>query len=141
MNDSYTLRYKVKGVEFIRRRSKKNHPCYEDWTNYDDEILRRHVMRSDCSPLYFRQNYNISFCSSKDQMASSLFSLRFDDYNIYPPCQGMEKIDYVFEDHNWKGNDIWWNQTRADGSFWFVFIFSKAIDINGLIGYIGITIS
>ena len=147
INDTYTLRYKVKGVEFIRRRNKKNHPCYEDWTNYDDEILRRHVMRSGCSPLHFRHSYNKSFCLSKDQIASSLFSLRFDDYDIHPPCQGMEKIDYIFEDHIWEEKDIWWNQTRSDGSFWFgLYIYDqkfkeivqiKAIDINGLIGYIG----
>lgn len=146
INDSYTLRYKVKGVEFIRRRNKKNHPCYEDWTNYDDAILRNHVMRSGCAPLHFRHSYNKFFCTSKDQIVSSQFSLRSDDYGIHPPCQGMEKIDYIFEDLVNEENDIMWNQTWDDG-FWFgLYIYDqkfkeisqiKAIDVNGLIGYIG----
>ena len=147
MNDTYVLRYKIKGVEFIRRRNKKNQPCYEDWTNYDAEILRRHVIKSGCSPLYFRNNYNKSFCSSKDQMVSSLFTLRFDEYDIHPPCQGMEKIDYSFEDHVYEEKDISWNTTSSHGLFWFgLYIYDqkykeivqiKAIDVNGLIGYIG----
>ena len=154
LNDTYALRYTIKGVEFIRRRNKKTQPCYEDWTNHDDEILRRHVIKSGCSPPYFRHNYDKSFCSSKDQIASSLFSLRFDEYNVYPPCQGMEKIDYSFEDHVYEEKDISWNTTMAcdtcntsDGTFWFeLYIYDqkfkeivqiKAIDVNGLIGYIG----
>ena len=146
-NDTYSLRYKIKGVEFVRRRNKKNQPCHEDWTNYDEEILKRHVMLSGCSPPYIGSVFNTSPCSTKDQIASSLFSLRFDDYDVEPPCQGMEKIDYFLEEHVWKEKDIWWNKTSSEGAFWFgLYIYDqkfkeivqiKAIDVNGLVGYIG----
>ena len=80
-------------------------------------------------------------------MVSSLFTLRFDEYDIHPPCQGMEKIDYSFEDHVYEEKDISWNTTSSHGTFWFgLYIYDqkykeivqiKAIDVNGLIGYIG----
>ena len=146
-NDTYSLRYKIKGVEFVRRRNKKNQPCHEDWTNYDDEILKRHVMVSGCSPPYIGPFPDVSTCWTKDQIASSVFSLRMDDYDVQPPCQGMEKIDYFFEEHVWEEKDIWWNKTSTEGAFWFgLYIYNqkfkeivqiKALDVNGLVGYIG----
>lgn len=144
--DFYKLRYKVKGVELIRRRNKRNRPCYKDWTNYDAMIMENHAKVLGCTPPYFNPIPNIPYCSNKDQMAASPLNLRFDDYGTHPPCEGMEKIDLTFEEHVVERAEDDIAMFRA-GYFWFgLYIYDqkfkeieqiKAIDIHGLIGYIG----
>ena len=136
LNDTYVLRYNVNGVEFIRRRNKRNYPCSEDWTNHDAMIMKQHTKFIGCTPPYFNPIPGIPICSSKDQMAASPFTLRFDDYGTLPPCQGMEKIYFNLEEKHKK---------ERKGYFWFgLYIFNqkfkeivqiKEIDLNGLIGY------
>ena len=61
-SDSYVLRYKLKGVEKIKRRNKRNHKCYEDWKNYDDMIFKYHAKQLGCNPPYFSSIPNIPTC-------------------------------------------------------------------------------
>ena len=141
-NDSYSMRFIVKGVELIQRRNKRNNPCYENWEDHDTMILKQHVKNLGCAPPYFTQFSNIPICSTKEQMAASPFTLRFDDYRLHPPCQGMEKIYFSHEESEMKGTK-WFRP----GHFWIgIYLFDqkfkeivqiKAIDMNGLIGYIG----
>ena len=145
-NDSYVLRYKIKGVELIKRRDKKNNPCYKDWTNYDDMIYKDHAKTLGCTPPYFKSIANIPRCSNEEQMVQPPFNIRFDDYGKSPPCEGFESIDYHFEEHIIK--DLNFEVLRYKrGHFWIgLYIYDqkfkeikqiKAMDFNALIGYIG----
>ena len=141
-NDSYINRFIVKGTEMITRRNKKKSPCYEDWRNYDSMIMKEHAEMLGCTPPYFTATFNISKCSTKEEMANSALRLRFDDYGKHPPCHGMEKIYFTFEEQELGGTS--WNRP---GYFWIgiyvrdpklkEIVQIKAIDLNGLIGYIG----
>ena len=145
-NDSYVLRYKIKGVELIKRRNKKNSPCYKDWTNYDGMIHQDHSKSLGCTPPYFKSIANIPRCSNEDQMAASPFEFRYDDYGKSPPCEGFQSIDYYFEEHVIKDLNFEVAQYKR-GHFWIgLYIYDqkfkeitqiKAIDFNALIGYIG----
>ena len=145
-NDSYVLRYKIKGVEFIKRRYKKNNPCYKEWTNYDDMIYKDHAKTLGCTPPYFKSIANIPRCSNEDQMAALPFQFRHDDYGKPPPCEGFESIDYDFEEHIIK--DLSYEDYHyRRGHFWIgLYVYDqkfkeitqiKAMDFNALIGYIG----
>ena len=141
-NDSYIKRFIVKGTEMITRRNKKKSPCYEDWRNYDSMIMKEHAEMLGCTPPYYTNTFNISKCSTKEEMANSALRLRFDDYGKHPPCHGMAKIYFTFEEQELGGSS--WNRP---GYFWIgiyvrdpklkEIIQIKAIDLNGLIGYIG----
>ena len=141
-NDSYANRFIVKGTEMITRRNKKQSPCYEDWRNYDSMIVKEHAEMVGCTPPYFTTILNISKCSTEKEMADSVLKLRFDDYGKDPPCRGTEKIYFTFEEQD-MGGTIW----NKPGYFWMgIYIRDpklkeivqiKAIDLNGLIGYIG----
>ena len=141
-NDSYIKRFIVKGIEMITRRNKNRSPCYEDWRNYDSMIMKEHAEMLGCTPPYYTNTFNISKCSTKEEMANSALRLRFDDYGKHPPCHGMEKIYFTFEEQELGGTS--WNRP---GYFWIgiyvrdpklkEIVQIKAIDLNGLIGYIG----
>ena len=141
-NDSYASRFIVKGTEMITRRNKKQSPCYEGWRDYDSMIIKEHAEMVGCTPPYINTIFNISKCSTKEEMAGSTLRLRFDDYGKDPPCHGMEKIYFTFEEQD-MGGTLW----NRPGYFWMgIYIRDpklkdivqiKAIDLNGLIGYIG----
>ena len=145
-NDTYVLRYKLKGVERIKRRNKRNQPCYEDWKNYDSMIYRDYAKRLGCTPPYFSSISDIPSCSSKEQMTAFPFTKRSDDYGKPEPCEGLETIDYEFEEHLTE-NFIDEASLYINGYFWFglyipdqkfkEIVQIKDIDINTLIGYIG----
>ena len=141
-NDSYIMRFRVKGTELITRRNKRNSPCYEDWNSHDAIILKQHAQSVGCIPPYFTPIPNIPKCSTKNDIANSLFILRFDDYGVNPPCQGMEKIYFTYEEQNWEGTNWYRPGYFMIGIYFFDQKFKeivqiKEIDLNALIGYIG----
>ena len=141
-NASYAMRFRVRGVELIKRRNKRSYPCYEEWDEHDSMIGGKFVESFGCRPPYFTLITSTSACASQDQMSNTPFNLRFDDYGASPPCQGMAKIDYTFEEADMTNTD--WEKP---GYFWAgLYLYDpkfknieqiQAIDINGLIGYIG----
>ena len=141
-NDSYIMRFKIRGVEYIRRRNKRSYPCIENWKNYDSVILEEHARKIGCTPPYHDSIDGIPVCSTKNQIAASKFSLRFDDYGTQPPCEGIERIYYSFEENSLDGTEY-----LNKGYFWVgPYIYDpkfkdikqkRAIDFHGLIGYIG----
>ena len=145
-NDTYVLRYKLKGIERIKRRNKRNYPCYEDWKNYDAMIYKAHAKHLGCNPPYFSPTSDIPSCSSKEKMTSFPFTKRSDDYGKPEPCEGLATIDYEFEEHIIEDFNVEGSWYRK-GYFWFgLYIYDqkfkeivqiKDIDINTLIGYIG----
>ena len=141
-NDSYAMRFKIKGVEMIKRRNKRSKRCHENWENYDSAILEEHARRVGCTPPYHDPIDNIPVCSTKDQIKESVFNLRFDGYGTHPPCEGIEKIYYSFEEDDMEGT-AW----EKRGYFWlgpFIYdpkfkeiVQKRVLDLHGLIGYIG----
>ena len=141
-NASYGMNFRVRGVEMIKRRNKRSYPCYEKWDDHDSMIVRKFVESTGCKPPYITLNTDISTCSTHDQMDKPPFNLRFDDYGASPSCQGMAKIDYTFT-----VSELTATEWEKPGYFWAGLSlydpkFKKieqiqAIDINGLIGYIG----
>ena len=141
-NDSYALRFKVKGVEILKRRNKRLQQCHENTKNYDFVIIEEHAKRVGCSPPYHDRIDGMPVCATKEKIAASRFSFRFDNYGVQPPCEGIEKIYYTVEEDEMEGTD-WINP----GNFWIGSIIhdpkfkeiiqKRAIDIQGLVGYMG----
>ena len=141
-NYTYSMNFLIRGVEKIRRRNKKIHPCNENWMNHDFDILKDHAKFAGCTPPYHRSIDSIPSCSTQDQIQRSLFTLRLDNYGKYPPCQGIERVDYHYQEPSMK-NTVW----SGFGKFWIGLYLNnqkfkeveqtQKIDLNGLIGYIG----
>ena len=141
-NYTYSMNFLIRGVEKIRRRNKKIYPCNENWMNHDFDILKDHAKFAGCTPPYHRSIDSIPSCSTQDQIQRSLFTIRLDNYGKYPPCQGIEKVDYHYQEPSMK-NTVW----SGFGKFWIGLFLNnqkfkeveqtQKIDLNGLVGYIG----
>ena len=141
-NASYSMKWGIKGIERLRRRNKNTHPCNENWKNYDSDLNRNHDRKVGCTPPYHENIENLPVCSTKGQMLASMFNLRFDDYGENPPCESMEKIYYNFEEVDleetkWFEPGYFWVGIWINNQKFKEIVQIKAIDLNGLVGYIG----
>ena len=114
-NASYSLRFKIESIEVLRRRNKFRYPCYEDWRNYDDVILTKHIDKTQCKAPYLHLNSSIRICKTRNEMKKSRLGFRTDDYDFLPPCQSLEKIAYRIEDETFDDRNFKW---KIDGTFW-----------------------
>ena len=113
-DESYLMRFDIDGVEVLRRRQKRSRPCSDFWAEHDNEIKTKHSDDIGCRLQYKNKTKNTTFCKHKAQM-KKLFHLRFDDYGVLPPCQTMEKINYLYSERTL---DIKKDSWARRGYFW-----------------------
>ena len=112
-NSTYSMRFLVNRMEVVKRRNKRRTPCNENWKNHDDEVLLRHIQEGGCRAPYQNIQTPIPVCSNGSKIKKAGISLRTDEYGRWPPCIGMEKIIYSYEeadlsDTEWSGTgDVW----------------------------------
>ena len=123
---SYIMRFKISGVEVIRRRQKMYHPCNENWENFDRQILNNHIRNSGCRPVYIDSSLDTTdypLCSTKEMMKEATFRLRTDGYGVSPPCLSMEQISYEYEESTYNPNTTSW---AREGTFWIgIYYFNR----------------
>ena len=97
-NDTYIMKFNIRGAETLRRRQKGRRPCNENWKDYDNEIKREHAKIHQCRPPYMNFPQHISICSNQSQIKKAKFIFRSDGYGVSPPCTLMENIHYDYEE-------------------------------------------
>ena len=70
-----TMRFKIMGMEIIRHRNKKNHPCSEEWKSDDDRILVKHTNNVGCRAPYQNPSSKIKICNTSTALNASKFTL------------------------------------------------------------------
>jgi len=95
-NENYAMRYKIDGVEIIRRRNKYNQPCDTNWENYDEVVIANHIKSVGCRTPYQTTKDDTRICFNKEKMKQGLFQLTTRDYGLPPPCKEMEKVYYTY---------------------------------------------
>ena len=119
INDSYSMQFLIRGVEVIQRRQKQQRNCYENWKEFDIYIKDRHSNNVGCRVPYLDTLYNISMCSTIEQMKKK-FYLQADDYGLSPPCREMKKITEKYEEVTLNLQKVSW---ARKGTFWISIIF------------------
>ena len=61
---TYATEFNLKGVEILKKRSKSNSPC-SDWRSYDNDTIKRIILREGCTPPYWRFDQDLSLPSCK----------------------------------------------------------------------------
>ena len=105
--DKFEMRFKVDGVEVLQTRNKQSQPCIENWKNYDDAVLVKHLNNVTCRSPYQRPSIKYPICDTKEKMKKSQFNLITGEIGMYPPCKAMEKVYYTFKETNLEGTE--WN--------------------------------
>ena len=123
-NDSYIMRFVVSKVEILRRRNKEKLPCIENWEEYDNLVVRNHIDRIGCRPVYLNHSMEdnpVSLCSTKEEMANARFQLRSDGHGVSPPCTSIEEISYKYTESTYNNKPRFYRR----GIFWIRMIFTN----------------
>ena len=97
--ESYMMKYHIRGVDVLKRRQATNRPCNENWEDYDNEIEKNFTNTIDCRLPYLHRNKEIPICTSKKKLQTK-FYLRSDYYGVIPPCLEMKRITDKFEENS-----------------------------------------
>ena len=88
-----SLDIKSSSVEILRRRNKNDDPCFADWINFDESILKKHHETVGCSPPYHQSDKPV--CTTKKKLLESRYEINEIGNRYYPaPCE--ELTNFVF---------------------------------------------
>ena len=90
---SYTMSFEIDNVSILKRRNKKKHPCIRNWRTDDNEIRLAISKRIGCKPPQWRLSFNISNCSSKEDMRDAWLS---EFSPSLPSCQAIERYSLSY---------------------------------------------
>ena len=97
-NDTLIMRFKINGVEILRRRINGLQPCNQNWRNYDDDILVTHLNKIGCRAPYQNPSKYFPICDTIETMKRTKIGLFPKESELYPPCKSMEKLYYTYEE-------------------------------------------
>ena len=102
--NNYRMQFRVRNVEVITRRDKKYEPCVKEWKYYDLYYQQYWMNQFGCRPPYWKfGNDNVlPVCSTLNEMKkfSRNFHITKDNQLIKPPCKVIDRLDYIFEEHD-----------------------------------------
>ena len=148
-NENYWMDFNVLGMDVFHRRYIPNEDnCIQDWKNYDNLMVEKHISAIGCKAPYQKTIRDWPVCDSQDKMKKTLLPIKT---GYIPPCRTIEMIDYQFEPEtdaatfgmtdlevggkNWTQ---WFSITYMFISDKFtVSINKKKMDFESLVGYIG----
>jgi hypothetical protein len=93
-NGTYSMDFVITGMEIVKHRNKRQHPCNEDWKNHDNIVLMRRSKSVACRAPYLYHNISIKSCSTENEIKREKFSIRYDEYDYIPPCLAIEILTY-----------------------------------------------
>ena len=131
--------FKITHIELIQRRFKEKDPCFEDWRNYDQKLLQKHIESVDCKPPYLTSNK--SLCITKQEMRDSVYNLRNVRQKYPKPCHEITNIAFTSHYYRTRSikdayNDYIGLRVVYPGNVKLIKQ-SQLVDIHSLIGNIG----
>ena len=128
----------VSSIEILKRRSRKEEPCMDNWMSYDKIIEQQHLENVGCRAPYQAIASEIPICDTKEKMNESLMDIQELAQKYDPPCQEMPNIIYSYgiaKHEEELGDNIALYVSYPDK--WKVITQSQAVDVHALIGNIG----
>ena len=112
---NYKMLFRVRGLDIVRRRDKKQQPCNANWNEYDGLISNLHKNDTGCYNPYQERDENMPACNTQEQMIRSMFTTNVVKRRKYmKPCKTMENVKWEYLEYRSKytpGNNY--------GDFWF----------------------
>ena len=102
-NDKYIMRYRIDGVEILKRRNKKGHPCH-NYNNFDASILENHIKKIGCRASYQPSVDGVPVCSNMMGMKNASWNAIESEYGIAPPCKTMESMYFSYKEADISGS-------------------------------------
>ena len=102
-NDRYIMRYRLDGVEVLKRRNKRSHPC-QYYADFDASIIENHIKKVGCRASYQHSVDGVPVCSSENDMKNASWNAIESEYGIAPPCKTMESMYFSYQEADISGS-------------------------------------
>lgn len=97
-HDKVIMRFKINGVEVLKRRTNGKQLCNPNWEKYDDTVLVKHLSQVGCRAPYQFPSKHFPVCHSQEEMAKAKMDFLSNTFEVNPPCKTIEKLYYTFEE-------------------------------------------
>ena len=97
------MRYRLDGVEVLKRRNKRSHPC-QHYANFDASIIENHIKKVGCRASYQHSVDGVPVCSSENDMKNASWKPLEFEYGIDPPCKTMESMYFSYREADISGS-------------------------------------
>ena len=127
----YYMQFRIRSIEVLTHRNKRNHSCNEDWRHDDRNFMNQVLNEIGCTPPQL-ESTKLPVCSTKQELSKAHKILNYPttiDLRRYEiPCREIEKLQYEYtEDYatieNKKNEDRKWFDVRlyfADTTFKYI---------------------
>ena len=128
----------ISKVEVIKRRDKSNDRCGEQWRNWYELALSKHIVDIGCVPTYLETLKTVPICSTMGKLKRwSNIIAAIKNQNDYLPCQHMPMIDFDLKITNMDKTEELMTFAISYPEQVIVITQSRAVNIDALIGNIG----
>ena len=94
---AYTMNFKLRQLEIVRKRNKRSDPCISDDLNYDEIILTEHLEKVGCKAPYQKTTKDLAICNSKDTLYGAKYDAR-EFQNSRAACTSASTITFTYEE-------------------------------------------
>ena len=135
--------FQMTSIEILKRRSKSNNQCLNDWGKYDDLVLEHYLDTVKCRPPYMEQYVEIPECKTQEKVREAYYDGRSfaKKTPILDPCQEMPFVHYKHEylkiDKDETNGLDGYGLTVILPTMAKIITQSQAVDAHSLVGNIG----
>ena len=125
----------VTGIEFMKRRKKRDQNCSQDSKDFDTLVLRKHIIGNGCRAPYHEPYKKYPVCRNMTKMKQYKYDFDEARKEYYTkPCERFSKVDRIvdsgYSSKVWKLHIVYPEDMK-------IITQSKEVDGHALIGNIG----
>ena len=132
---AYTMNFKLRQLEIVRKRNKWSDPCISDDLNYDEIILTEHLEKVGCKAPYQKTTKDLAICNSKDTLYGAKHDAR-EFQNSRAACTSASTITFTYEEVDLHFDDKFFSYIYFPGQIKEI-VMVQAVDIHSAIGNVG----
>ena len=95
-NRNFALRFIIKDMDVITRRNKYDENCIEDWRRYDEEIMEKIIVDTNCRPPHWVSNLNLPLCTKSSEMKRFAIATNLASNKYERPCRSIARLTTIF---------------------------------------------
>ena len=97
----YRATVSIQSMDIVINRNTKTHECNDNWKNYDDWAIKKHISEIGCSIPYLEAGEKHNMCSNGKLISEAKLYHDFVAKKKYiMPCKTMQNIHFNWEEYN-----------------------------------------
>ena len=106
-NSGFYMYFRIKIIEYLRRRTKRKQPCLDSGKQFDDLVIDYANQQNGCRAPYQTNIKNLPICSGKENIKKAIFDLWENKKDkIRPPCDAILHVSDIYDEYELTNDSI-----------------------------------